>query len=170
MKFILALLFAISSIAYSQDALDEQIKQQNRLMEEAFNNGDLKAVAGFYLDNAYLLNPGGKVVTGREDIDAYWTGIENPVKWELEVIEVTKDEKAIYENEYWKALKNKPPDWRAAGIDIGNDDKDIIYQLGNSKLTVKANGQEHTSEVDFILIWKYTEEGYKILLDTYAWQ
>ena len=168
MKFIFLILFTFSVHMYAQDTLDEQIKQQNKLMEEAFNSGDLKAVAEFYLDDAYLLSPGGTVVTGRENIDAYWKGIQNPVKWELEVIEITKEEKTIYENEYWKALKNKPPDWRAAGIDIDSDN--LIYQLGNSKLTVKANGSQHTSEVDFILIWKYTEDGYKILLDTYAWQ
>ncbi|ELR68950.1 hypothetical protein C900_05643 [Fulvivirga imtechensis AK7] len=169
MKFIFLTLFAFSAAAYAQDVPEEEIKRQNRLMEEAFNRGDLRAVAEFYLDNAYLLSPAGKVVTERENIDAYWTGIQNPVKWELEVIEVSQSEKAVYENEYWKALKNKPPDWRAAGIDIGTN-SNLVYQLGNSRLTVRANDTEHTSEVDFILVWKYTEDGYKILIDTYTWQ
>ena len=152
-----------------QDEVDQTIKQLNKQMEEAFNSGNLRKVADFYLDDAHLISPGDKEITTRADIDEYWTNIKNPVKWELEVIEVTKDEKSIYQNEYWKALKNKPPDWRAQGIDIDNNQQ-LVYQLGHSKLTTMHNGKEVTSEVDFILIWKYTEDGYKILLDTYAWQ
>lgn len=169
MKFIYIILIFISTSLYAQDSVDDRIELLNSEMENAFNEGDLQKVADFYLDEAYLLNPGGKVITGRENINKYWTNIENPVKWELEVIEVTKDEKSIYENEYWIALKNKPPDWRVHGIEIEND-KSLVYQLGNSKLTVAQNGQERTSEVNFILIWKYTEDGYKILLDTYSWE
>ena len=163
------LLSVIMAFAMPQDEVDQTIKQLNEQMEAAFNSGNLKKVAGFYLDEAYLISPGDKQITTRTNIDKYWTSIKNPVKWELEVIEVTKDEKSIYENEYWKALKNKPPGWRAQGIDIDNNQK-LVYQLGHSALTTMHDGKEHTSEVDFILIWKYTDEGYKILLDTYAWQ
>lgn len=163
------LLSVIIAFTMPQDEVDETIKQLNQQMEEAFNSGNLKKVADFYLDEAYLISPGDKQITTRANIDEYWTSIKNPVKWELEVIEVTKDEKSIYANEYWKALKNKPPGWRAQGIDIDNNQR-LVYQLGHSKLTTMHDGKEHTSEVDFILIWKYTDEGYKILLDTYAWQ
>ncbi|UII32364.1 DUF4440 domain-containing protein [Fulvivirga ulvae] len=163
------LLSFIIAFVLPQDEADDTIKRLNKQMEEAFNAGELQKVAGFYLDDAYLISPGDKTITTRANIDESWTSIKNPVKWELEVIEVTKDEKSIYDNEYWKALKNKPPEWRAQGIDIDNNQQ-LVYQLGHSKLTTMRDGKENTSEVDFILIWKYTDEGYKILLDTYTWQ
>lgn len=166
---IYVLFLIIHTMIVPQDALDKEIKALNRQMEEAFKAGDMKGVAGFYLDNAHLLSPGGKEITGRKAIDEYWTSIQDPVSWKLEVVAVTKDEEHIYENEYWKALKNKPPDWRVHGIDIENNKK-LVYELGHSTLTVMYEGKESTSEVDFLLIWKYTKGGYKILLDTYAWQ
>ncbi|WP_185152889.1 nuclear transport factor 2 family protein [Fulvivirga aurantia] len=151
-----------------QMSVTDEIRQTNKQMEEAFNAGDLKKVASFYADDAVLLNADGKAVTGRKNIDDYWMKVKNPVTWELEVIEVSQDEKHIYENPYYKSLKNKPLDWRVHGFEF-DDRENLVYQLGHSTLKTKRDDGVKSSEVDFILIWQATDEGYKILLDTYSW-
>ena len=166
MKYILIILIPLFFV---QDDTYNAIAALNKKMEAAFNAGDLEKVASFYLDDAYLLSPGGQKVSGREAIDQYWMGIKNPVRWELEVIAVERDEADIYENEYWQALPNKPPGWRVNGVDIDEDDE-LVYQLGRSTLVTMRNGEEKASVVDFLLIWKYTDGEYRILLDTYTWQ
>lgn len=152
-----------------QLSLTDEIRKVNTQMEDAFNSKDLKKVGSFYADDAVLLSQSGRVVQGREAVDNYWMNISNPVAWELEVIEVSTNEKEIYENEYYKALKNKPPGWRVKGFEF-DDSEDIVYQLGHSTLKTVRDGKVHSGEVDFILIWQATDDGYRILLDTYSWQ
>lgn len=152
-----------------QASLTDEIRSMNTQMEEAFNAKDMKKVAAFYADDAVLLSQSGRVVQGRDAVDDYWMNISNPVAWELEVIEVSTNEKDIYENEYYKALKNKPPGWRAKGFEF-DDKENIVYQLGHSTLKTMRDGKVNSGEVDFILIWQATDDGYKILLDTYSWQ
>jgi len=152
-----------------QVSLTDEIKSVNTQMEEAFNAKDMKKVGAFYADDAVLLSQSGRVVQGREAVDDYWMNISNPVAWELEVIEVSTNEKDIYENEYYKALKNKPPGWREKGFEF-DDKENLVYQLGHSTLKTMRDGKVNSGEVDFILIWQATDDGYKILLDTYSWQ
>lgn len=152
----------------SLQTVTEEIKLQNTKMEQAFNSGDMKTVAKFYADDAVILSFMGDEVIGRENIDQYWMGIQNPVEWQLDVIEVSQNEKDIYDNPYYQALENKPPSWRAQGYEF-DDQENLVYQLGRSTLKSERNGKVNTSEVDFILIWQATDEGYKILLDAYSW-
>lgn len=148
--------------------ITEEIKLQNTKMEEAFRSGDMKAVASFYADDGVVLSLNGDAVVGREKIDQYWAGIKNPIDWKLDVIEVSQNEQDIYDNPYYEALENKPPSWRAQGYEF-DDRENLIYQLGRSTLKSEHNGKVNTSVVNFILIWQATDDGYKILLDTYSW-
>jgi ketosteroid isomerase-like protein len=110
----------------------------NRAMTEAFDRGDLTAVARFYADDARILGPGAKAVQGRKAIDAYWTGIKNGKSWKLEVLEV------------------------------GGGAQDP-WQLGRSTLISGAAGQERTSIVDFIVLWRRQPDGkLKIYVDMYV--
>ena len=154
---------AIYILLSLQTSIETQIETMNKRMEEAFNAGDMLKVAQFYADDAVLLGPDGRQVIGREDIDAYWQNIQNPISWELDVIAVSTEERDIYENAYYKALENGLPKWRVLGHEFDNR-KNLVYQLGHSTLKTKRG----TSEVDFILIGQATDDGYKILLDTYS--
>ena len=138
-------------------------------MEAAYNLGDLQKVADFYADDAQLLAPGGYKVEGRQAVDDYWTKL-NPIHWELTSIKVSENEQDLYQTDYWKNLKNKPPHWDEYNVKINTDDQ-AVYQLGHSKLQYKSKktGNPHTSDVDFILVWKKTKnDGYKVFIDTYA--
>lgn len=68
-----------------------EIEAANREMAAAFNRGDLRAVAGFYSDDARIVGPGRRVVRGKSEIERYWTGIDNPRSWKLDVLEVGGD-------------------------------------------------------------------------------
>jgi ketosteroid isomerase-like protein len=166
--FISVLLTTASILYPPQESLTEQIESLNREMEEAFQRGDMEAVASFYLEDAIMLSPQTEPVRGSE-IKAYWKNIQHPVSWDLEVIDVTADEQEIYQNEFYKALDPKPMSWRKMGLRTETDNQGLVYQLGRSTLVTGTEGNRNESVVNFILVWKYTPDGYRILVDTYSW-
>jgi hypothetical protein len=169
MTIVITLLFQCLALYYPfQDvSLQQKIEQKNREMEEAFNRGDMEEVASFYLDDAVMLAPNMEPLDGKA-IANYWKQIENPVSWELEVIAVTPNEQEIYQNEFYKALERKPPSWRKIGVRPDVDEQALVYQLGRSTLVTERDGKPQKSMVNFILVWMYTPEGYRILVDTYS--
>jgi ketosteroid isomerase-like protein len=83
------LLFAVAQTAAAQRPnLRAQIRAVNDSMVAAFNAGKLLSVARFYTDDARIDGERSNVVTGRAAIDKYWTGIQNPKSWKLELIDV----------------------------------------------------------------------------------
>ena len=83
---LLALLFALQ--ATDTAALRREVEQLNRGMEAAVNRGDLKGAAAFYADDAIVRTAGGIVAQGRQQVDAYFTGLANAKSWKLDVIQV----------------------------------------------------------------------------------
>lgn len=152
----------------SIEEMTQLVEQLNGGMEDAFNKGAVMEVAAFYTDDAYLLGPGAYKKQGRMAIDLYWKRFKNPIQWTLDVIKVSKTEAALYETDYWKAMKNKPPHWNKEEVPFTEKDE-LLYQLGHSKLEYEREDDTHrTSHVDFIIIWKKQEDGqYKIYVDTY---
>ena len=145
-------------------------REGTKAMENAYNQGDLMGVAEIYADDACLLGPNNYIVTGRENIDDYWTKITFPVKWKLKVTLVRDSEEAIFRSKQWKSLENKPPLWYVQKPEL-KEKEGLIYQLGHSKLQYRSSdgGKVHTSHVDFILVWEPQSDGtYKVIVDTYA--
>ena len=64
------------------------IRALNAELERRFRAGDLLGVADLYADDAVLLGPDGERVEGREAIDAYWSQINGPQDWRLEIREI----------------------------------------------------------------------------------
>ncbi len=64
------------------------IARLNREMEQAFRNGDMRAVASFYTDDALMIGPGARV-EGKAAIIEHWERISEPVDWSLEVRDIT---------------------------------------------------------------------------------
>ena len=57
-----------------QKATVEELGQMNRDFAKALIDGDAEAAANLYDENASLLPPNEPIVTGRENIKAYWQG------------------------------------------------------------------------------------------------
>ena len=68
--------------------LRAEIRNATRRLEERFRGGDLLGVADAYADDALLMGPGGLRVAGREAIDAYWSRIQEPVDWRIDIHEI----------------------------------------------------------------------------------
>ena len=120
----------------STSSLEAELHAVNRAMEAAFNRGDLLAVARFYADDALMLGPGGERVSGRRDIDRYWTGVANPRSWKLEA------------------------------FDIGGGSSEAYQYGRSTLVTVGRDGSERTSVTDFVVIWKRGPDGrWRIALD-----
>jgi uncharacterized protein (TIGR02246 family) len=55
-------------------ALDkETVQKEATKFAEAFNRGDMAAVAAMYTDGAYLMPPQAEMVRGRDNIQKFWT-------------------------------------------------------------------------------------------------
>jgi uncharacterized protein (TIGR02246 family) len=67
---------------------------------------------------------------------------------------------------YWTRIE-APRDWRLESRRVFGSDT-LAYELGRSHLTTIRDGQEHTSVVDFLLLWRREVDGqWKIVLDAY---
>lgn len=69
-------------------SLRAEIEGINRQLEDAFNRGDMMAVASYYTDDARLVGPRGPEIRGRAAIDAYWRNVRNPKSWRLEAFDI----------------------------------------------------------------------------------
>ena len=78
--------------ASDPSAVRREVEALNREMEAAFNRGDLKAVAAFYADNAVVRTSRQVAAQGRAAIDRYFTGIQNPKRWKLDVYGISTPE------------------------------------------------------------------------------
>jgi ketosteroid isomerase-like protein len=58
----------------AQDAVRVQIEQGTARFAEAFNRGDITAVAAMYDTGAVVLAPNAPVMRGRQNIEALWNG------------------------------------------------------------------------------------------------
>lgn len=84
-----------------------EIEAKNRHLEQQFRAGNLLDVADVYADDAVLLDARGARTAGREEIDAYWSAIENPLDWRLEIKRIRGSEVIAYETgtSYLKTLR-----------------------------------------------------------------
>ena len=55
----------------------QEIEQRVRAFEDAFNRGDLAALADLYTEDATVLPPDSAPVSGRQAIQRFWQGIQD---------------------------------------------------------------------------------------------
>lgn len=165
---LLALLPLLVASCDAQKPVPEKVAEKlNFSIEEAFDTGDMQKVADFYDDSACLFPSEDRSTCGREEIDIYWSELQGPLDWHLTVEEASYDINDIYKSPYYQALEVKPPNWTEHGFELHPDDE-LLYHLGHSTLLTIRNGEERTSEVDFIVVWrKLPGEDWKILVDSY---
>jgi ketosteroid isomerase-like protein len=77
-------------------AFHAEILARTRHLEQQFRSGNLLGVADVYADDAVLVDPRGERTSGRAEIDAYWSAIEEPVDWRLEVREIGGSDAIAY--------------------------------------------------------------------------
>lgn len=151
----------------SNTGMEDPLFRRLREMEDFVRSQNMQGVADIYLDNAYLIQPFGAPVTGREAINKYWLNIPDPVNWKLTTFVSSANVADIYKHPRYQALKNKPPGWEQYNLALDG----VMYQLGESSLSYQWQGQAVTSVVDYILVWQKQSNGqWKILVDTYATQ
>src|SRR6185436_2906195 len=95
---LIALLSACSNLGVrAAPSLGAEIRALNHHLEEQFRTGNLLGVADLYADDAVLIDERGQRTTGREEIDAYWSAIESPVEWQLEIRSIHGSDEVAYE-------------------------------------------------------------------------
>ncbi len=107
-------------------------------MEQAMRDNDLLKVASYYCDDAILLGKSGYKRGGTRQ--------------------------AI--DTYWRGF-GTGIDW-SLSVDSVEGVDNLIVHRGRSSLTYIRNGERHTSEVEFVLLWQRSEDGVlKIAFDAY---
>jgi len=115
-----------------------EIEARNRHLESAFRAGNLLGVADVYADDAVLIDARGKKTSGRAEIDEYWSALESPLEWELELRTLRGSEAVAYETG--------------------------VSRLS----TRQEDGTVRTSESEFVLLWRRDPDGeWRITLDAY---
>lgn len=93
MKYFSTIIYLFLATTVSGQSISEEILQQNRNMEQAYNDGNLVKIADYYASDGTIVGPGTEVI-GNKAIASYWKGLEGKnVQWELENVEIT-----LYEN------------------------------------------------------------------------
>lgn len=158
-------LLAQDTLNIEDDAVFNDIEELNKQFEEYFNDNNIHKLADLYKKRANLLVP-GDTYRGNKEIFRYWEKQMDNSLLNFEVIEVSPNEKNIYENQYYRALKEKPAGWRQRGIEL-DDDKPLIYQLGRANF--KSSERSKDREIDYIIVWQIQPDGtYKIVLHTFS--
>lgn len=73
------------------------ILARNRELEREFAAGNLLGVADIYADDGVIVDAAGERTRGRVALDAYWSGIEEPLEWRLELRELSGSEAIAYQ-------------------------------------------------------------------------
>jgi uncharacterized protein (TIGR02246 family) len=76
---------------------EAEIEAQNRHLEEQFRAGNLLGVADVFADDGVLIDGRGVRTAGREEIDAFWSAIESPVDWRIEIRAIRGSDALAYE-------------------------------------------------------------------------
>ena len=120
----------------TRQALWTEVRAVNDSMEAAFNRGDLERVSLFYADNARMRGAHSAEISGRTAITKFWTGIKNPVRWKLDVVEVGAHRDFAYQ--------------KGRSHLTSRDDK----------------GQERTYSSDFLVVWERQSDGsLRVIMD-----
>lgn len=79
------------------DDVKQKIQTMNLEMEQAFKAGNMVKVAEFYADDAVVIIPGGKKLTGKKAIYDFLTGLGDTKDIQLSVSDVNGSGKIIYQ-------------------------------------------------------------------------
>lgn len=127
------------SFAFGQSTIESEILAVNREMEKIFNEGTYSKVAEQYYTSDAVMVGSKKEVNGLNDIIFYWENFEGDLTWKLESIEIRSLGK---------------------GYALQRGYSNILYPLGG--------GETGTSRSVFSLIWKQTDQGWKMMLDHFS--
>ena len=90
MNYVITVLCCLLSLVVSAQGISEEILQQNRNMEAAYNSGAVTSIADYYTKKATIVGPRTEV-KGNDAIIAYWKGLEGKhVNWKLENLSITE--------------------------------------------------------------------------------
>lgn len=97
---------AQSGSEISEDVRTE-IAKLNKQFEIALKKKDIASIVDMYSDEATLILPGGKKITGRKEISAYWYSLTNATGMTSEIISLGGNGKFVYEIGKWSVTTVK---------------------------------------------------------------
>ena len=133
---------AFVSLAHSQTtsaSARKAIEANTKAFTEAFNKGDIAAVANMYAADGKVMPPNEKIVEGRANIQAFWTGASTAG---LKLVSLT------------------PTDIVSAG--------NLLVETGKYVLTMpSAGGGTNTDEGKYVVVWRREGRNWKIIRDIF---
>jgi len=74
-----------------------ELEARVRELEARYRAGNLLGVADLYADDGEIVDASGRRVRGRTELDAYWSGIEEPLDWRLATHALRGSEHVAYQ-------------------------------------------------------------------------
>ncbi|MBK7682458.1 MAG: nuclear transport factor 2 family protein [Bacteroidetes bacterium] len=82
-----------------------QVLELNKDIEKAVLKKDYSSIVDLYSDDATIMIPGGKKITGRKEIADYWLSMMQIKSMKSEIIELGGNSKMIYQIGKWTITK-----------------------------------------------------------------
>ena len=119
--------------AFAQDKAT--IERLNAQFAEAFNRGDIAAVAAMYAEDAVLLPPGSDMVKGRNDIRSFWMKAAEQIS-----------------------------DFKLATVDVKPLGSDAAREIGTFSLKTKGQQAQDVSG-KYVVVWQKVSGDWKLATD-----
>ena len=131
--WLAAFCVVIALPAFAQDKAT--IERLNAQFAEAFNSGDIAAVAAMYAEDAALLPPGSDMVKGRNDIRSFWMKAAEQIS-----------------------------DFKLATVDVKPLGSDAAREIGTFSLKTKGQQAQDVSG-KYVVVWQKVGGDWKLATD-----
>ncbi len=128
-----------ATFAQAQSSVRRAIQANTRQFIEAFNKGDIAAVANMYTMNAHLLPPNTDMIEGRANIEKFWQGASGAG---LKITALDMVDLEVHGN---------------TAIEVGRYTSTLPHLRGG---TVQDNGK-------YVVVWKREGRAWKLAVDVF---
>ncbi len=130
---LIAAFCVVAAPGYAQDKAT--IEKLNDAFAQAFNAGDMAALAGMYTSDAYLLPPQADLMRGRDAIQTFW-----------------------------KAAGEQVGDLKLTAVDVKPLGPDAAREVGTFTLKTKGQQQQEVAG-KYVVVWQKVGNDWKLATD-----
>jgi uncharacterized protein (TIGR02246 family) len=140
-RSVLMALIVISAtaLAHAQNSVRRTIEANTKQFIEAFNKGDVVALANMYTMNARLMPPNSEIIEGRANIQTFWKGAMDAG---VKIVSLDLADLEVHGN---------------TAIEVGR------YTL----TTPAAGGTTTTDKGKYVVVWKRQGSRWSLAIDTF---
>lgn len=136
--FVLTLISCSGNKTLSENEMRQITEANNKMLEQAFRNQDLDALAKIYAPNARLSPDGDRFYTGTQDVINFWRA---------------------------DFATSRVTEMSTTTLTVAGD-RDVIYETGITRVTSTSSDVPKTNIVKYINVWaRQSDNTYRLSVD-----